>query len=163
MVHPPTPAAFTFDYGSMVLVLRSHCHVREVLKLAHRFGLNPRAKNCNAIWDTGATCSVISNLVVQELNLKPIGKTQMFHADGQTTVNVYYIDILLPNKVAFSALRVTEGKLNNTDVLIGMDIISQGDFAITSAQGKTTFSFQLPSTHHTDYVAEFNHNHINNP
>jgi hypothetical protein len=106
---------------------------------------------------------VISNLVVQELNLKPIGKTQMFHADGQTTVNVYYIDILLPNKVAFSALRVTEGKLNNTDVLIGMDIISQGDFAITSAQGKTTFSFQLPSTHHTDYVAEFNHNHINNP
>jgi preprotein translocase subunit SecA len=53
-------------------------------------------------------------------------------------------------------LYVTEGILSGTDVLIGMDIISKGDFSITASQQKTKFSFQIPSTHDTDYVKEYN-------
>ena len=45
---------------------------------------------------------------------------------------------------------VTE-MLIDVDVLIGMDIISKGDFSITASQGKTKFSFQIPSTHDIDY------------
>jgi hypothetical protein len=36
-------------------------------------------------------------------------------------------------------------EIPGTDVLIGMDIISMGDFAITNARGKTIFSFVIPS------------------
>jgi len=50
----------------------------------------------------------------------------------------------------------TEGILTATDVLIGMDIISRGDFTITAPENKTKLSFQIPSTHNTDYVKEFN-------
>ena len=37
-----------------------------------------------------------------------------------------------------------------------MDIISQGDFTICFKNGKTKFSFQLPSTHDFDLVKEYN-------
>ena len=56
--------------------------------------------------------------------------------------------------VACSFLQVTEGDITGTDVLIGMDIISQGDFAITASQGETKFTFQIPSTHDIDFVKE---------
>jgi len=38
-----------------------------------------------------------------------------------------------------------EGHILGSDVLIGMDVITQGDFAITNKDGMTTFSFRTPS------------------
>jgi hypothetical protein len=70
------------------------------------------------------------------------------------TYNTYMIDIHLVNGISFPSLHVTEGKFTDTDVLIGMDIISQGDFAITAPEGKTKFSFQVPSTHDIDFINE---------
>lgn len=37
------------------------------------------------------------------------------------------------------------------DVLIGMDIISNGDFAISNYEGRTQFSFRIPSQEHIEY------------
>jgi len=51
-------------------------------------------------------------------------------------------------------LRVSENDLNDTDVLIGMDVISRGDFAVSIHKGNGRFSFQIPHTHNIDYVAE---------
>lgn len=42
------------------------------------------------------------------------------------------------------------------DVLIGMDVISKGDFAISNYNGKTQFSFRIPSQNDVDYKAEAN-------
>ena len=44
------------------------------------------------------------------------------------------------------------------DILIGMDIISKGDFAISNYNGKTQFSFRLPSQQDVDYKSEYNNN-----
>ena len=41
-----------------------------------------------------------------------------------------------------------------SDVLIGMDIISRGDFAITHPGGRTKFSFRVPSQADIDFVEE---------
>ena len=41
-------------------------------------------------------------------------------------------------------------------VLIGMDIITAGDFAVSNYNGTTMFSFRIPSQKKTDYVAETN-------
>jgi len=59
---------------------------------------------------------------------------------------------MLPNNVGIPFLQVTESVLLGFDMLIGMDIISQGDFSISCPGGETVFSFQLPSTHEVDYV-----------
>ena len=42
------------------------------------------------------------------------------------------------------------------DVVIGMDIITRGDFAVTNLDGKTTFSFRIPSLADIDFVQDDN-------
>jgi hypothetical protein len=43
-------------------------------------------------------------------------------------------------------VRVTEATITgDADVLIGMDIIQNGDLTLTNANNKTVFSFQIPS------------------
>ena len=110
----------------------------------------------NALWDTGATNSVITKNVVDALGLKAMGAITAYHANGEYSAETYMVNILLPNEVFVPALKVTEGKLNECDVLIGMDIISQGDFSVCHNGGHTVFTFQLPSTHCWDYVEEVN-------
>jgi len=68
---------------------------------------------------------------------------------------VYLVNIMLPNKVGIANLRVTRGNIGgDADVLIGMDIIGIGDFAITNKDGKTVFSFRAPSCDTIDFLTE---------
>ena len=109
-----------------------------------------------AIWDTGATNTVITERVVKDCGLKPIGMTKIYHVGGETTdTNVHFINIRLPNNVEVYNLRVTEGILQGqADVLIGMDIITKGDFAVTNFKGRTVFSFRSPSTERIDFTKQ---------
>lgn len=156
MIDSNTPKAFTIKYKTVVSVLMTECGICEAYNPHTNKRSHPNFKKFKAIWDTGATNSVISTNVVKSLNLKPTGKTDICHANGKSTVNTYSVNILLPNEVGFSSMRVTEGQLSDIDVLIGMDIISVGDFSVTALHGETKFSFQIPSTHDTDYVEEYN-------
>jgi len=106
---------------------------------------HPKSIQYNALWDTGATNTVITKKVATELNLTPRGKITSFHADGQTDVETYYINIMLPNNVGFQYLRVSEGKLKDFDVLIGMDIIAMGEFTLRHENLKHVFEFKLPA------------------
>lgn len=108
----------------------------------------------HAIWDTGAMASVISTEVVNDLNLSPVSKCMTYHAQGQSLVNVYMVDMILPNKILVRDIQVTEGHLNGFGMLIGMDIINLGDFALTHKNSGTVFSFQIPSTHEYDFVKQ---------
>lgn len=110
-------------------------------------------KTYKAIWDTGATNSVITSRVANECGLKPIGATKVNTANGEAVSNVYLAAIFLPSRVRFPQVRVTEGSIGGgMDVLIGMDIISMGDFAVTNKDGKTNFSFRTPSVECIDFV-----------
>lgn len=111
-------------------------------------------KQYKSIWDTGATASVITEKVVNELGLQPISMTQVHHVHGQALAEVYLINIGLPNNVAFAGIRVTKGILSDVDALIGMDIIAQGDFAVSNFNGKTVFSFRMPSTECIDFTGK---------
>lgn len=111
-------------------------------------------KQFNAIWDTGATQSVITAKVANDLNLKPTGKTIVQHADGHSTVNTYKVNLYLPNQVAFLFITVSEGKLGgDVEILVGMDIIAAGDFAVTNFGGKTVFTYRYPSQERIDFVS----------
>lgn len=110
-------------------------------------------KRYNAIWDTGATGSVITKKVVQELDLKPIGIVEVHTASDTKIANVYLVNIWLPNKLLVYNLRVVEGKIvGRYEVLIGMDIISKGDFAVTNYNFRTVFTFRFPSVGCIDFV-----------
>jgi predicted aspartyl protease len=120
-------------------------------------------KKCQGIWDTGATGTVISQSIVDALNLKPIGITFVNTASEQhVPTPEYLVDIhLYDGKVCIQDVRVTLGCLSGgADCLIGMDIITLGDFSITNVNG-TVFSFRIPSVKEIDYVNEVYHNSPN--
>jgi len=57
------------------------------------------------------------------------------------------LSIRLPNNYYIYKHRVIVADLSSigSDLLIGMDIISMGDFAICNKDNKTSFSFVVPS------------------
>ena len=114
--------------------------------------LHPEFTPFKAIWDTGAMRSSISTAVVEKLGISPLGFARVFHADGESMQQVYVVNVLLPNNMEVKTVTVTEAKMTDIDVLIGMDIISICDFALTSSGGKTKFSFQIPSSVDIDFT-----------
>lgn len=118
-------------------------------------GINDQAL---AQWDTGATNTCISEEIAKRYNLKPFSFAQSKTPSGTLTAPMYLIDIVLNNEVIFQNWTVMGSKIGaqGIDILIGMDIISKGDFAISNYDGKTQFSFRLPSQQDVDYKEEFN-------
>lgn len=147
------PRCFTqeFDPITRRIITSSHiCHAYNPGdKLPH-----PALHNIQALWDTGASVTTISASLASSLGLVPIGFENVAHAQGTGIAKVYKINVILPNGIEFCSLKVLEGNLSGFDVLIGMDIIENGDFAITHSDGKTTFSFQIPSVRKIDFEKE---------
>ncbi|MEN1995349.1 retroviral-like aspartic protease family protein [Stenotrophomonas bentonitica] len=112
----------------------------------------------NAIWDTGATGSVITQHAAAAMGISPSGMTVVHGVNGQHNSPTYLVNIMLPGGVMFSGLQVTEGVLGgHYNVLIGMDIIGAGDFAVSFCGGKTVMSFRVPPGDiATDYVQQHN-------
>lgn len=106
-----------------------------------------------AQWDTGATGTCISKELANKLKLIPTGLVNVHTPSGIGTMNKYMINLVLNNEVRFVNLSVMDSEIGKQgiNVLIGMDIISNGDFAVSNYDGKTYFSFWLPSQEHVEY------------
>lgn len=148
--------SFTTKYPGRVNQLITHCKICKSFDPATHKGPEPELKTFTALWDTGATGTVITKRVAQELGILPSGQTLVHHANGSDIVNTYIVNVMLPNEVGIPVIEVTEGDLNGFDVLIGMNIIQHGDFSISCKNGNTIFTFQLPSTRELDFVKEYN-------
>lgn len=112
-----------------------------------------RSSRFSSIWDTGATISMVSRRVVEELGLQTEGKISVGHAGGEARgVPIYHVDLLLYNNAPIVGVRVGLIEVRDIDVLIGMDIINRGDFAVSNRDGATTFSFRIPSVEEFDFV-----------
>ena len=107
-----------------------------------------------ALWDTGATSSVISSDLASRLSLPVSGRVMAAHAGGTSRVNVHEVNIYLPNGEKIEGLKVIEAtaRLQDFDVIIGMDIITRGDLALTNKDGKSCFSFRIPSQAKIDFT-----------
>lgn len=126
-----------------------------------------------ALWDTGATMSGITKELARELGLEPFSMTSISTAGGLVSdVPVYRINFILSsntnaefpagvvfeieNDVKFFNVHITELPDNiGFDFLVGMDIITQGDFSITNKDRNSCISFRIPPDplFHIDYVA----------
>lgn len=107
------------------------------------FGKNTSVE-VNALWDTGASNTCISNKVATELNLIVYGNLAMNTANGETFANVYTVDLLIENKLPLKNNVVFSANLNNQDIdmLIGMDIIQLGNMQLINENNKTHFIFE---------------------
>lgn len=141
--------SFTTTYNNgLSNVLKNKVKIRDTLIP----NLAEGPKEWVALWDTGATNSVITNKVVSSLGLKPVSLGKAYTPQGEYTAYKYYIDLTLPNGVTINKLIVMEGTPFGCDILIGMDVIGRGDFAVSNHQGITSFSFRMPSLSKIDFV-----------
>lgn len=112
------------------------------------------------LWDTGATNSVITKSTAQKLGLKVVTRATVRGVHGEREVNVYYVRITLNNNNIAVNTQVTECDELSADhsvgMLIGMNIITLGDFCITNYEGRTVMSFVVPSQKKIDFVEEIN-------
>ena len=143
----------TLQFNGRVLEIATEAKISKAYDATRMVGIpHPPYEPCKAVWDTGAMSTVITPQLADKLGLKSLGLVKMQHANGVSLVNTYMINLLLPNKMEVHSLYVMEGAMTDTDMLIGMDIITLCDFAITNKDGKTTFSFDIPSSRVTDYM-----------
>ena len=104
----------------------------------------------NAAWDTGAQKTIITPYLEEILNLQPIYQVFINGVHGRNQSNIVLVDVEFPNGATFKNLEAAVCPFNNDPnsdlhMLIGMDIISQGDFVLSNGGGYTLFSFASPS------------------
>lgn len=145
-----TPLSIFVDYGY---------HAREIVTAA-KIGpscigreFSPYPKEFVAVWDTGAVSTAIAQSLVTKLSLRQIGWKTIEGVTGNAMCNTYLIALSLPGGVFVSELEVADCKGNiGCDILIGMDVIGMGDFAVCNKNNKTTFSFRVPSLDVIDFT-----------
>ncbi|MDR2579009.1 MAG: retroviral-like aspartic protease family protein [Chitinispirillales bacterium] len=94
------------------------------------------------MWDTGATASLISDKIATELQLKDVGFTQIRHVAGTATFPIYTAAVDIRNGIKISEHRLISFPGADTfDMIIGMDIITLGNFCIENRNGDSIFSF----------------------
>ena len=98
-----------------------------------------------AAWDTGAQFTFISPRVVEALGLKTCGRAEYMGIGGDQVSDTYLVHIGLSNGLLMHNINVYCADIDDYDLLIGMDIITQTDFLITNKDNKTTFQFRTPS------------------
>ncbi len=117
------------------------------------------------IWDTGASITTFDLSLVKRLGLKPIDQVDVQTAKGLRKAGVYYANVYLrtgkQSGVAFGAIRVIDGEIldgsgGDGKVLIGLDIISSGDFAVSNYQNRPLFTFRMPSRQQIDFTQQGN-------
>lgn len=148
--------AFVVLYSGISSIVNTEVLIFEPFSEESEEATSKRVK-INATWDTGATNTCVRQSVIDGLGLIPSGVTNIQTAGGTTSTNSYLVNVVLPNHVGIKGVMVSGlPELANTDCLIGMDIISRGDFSITNLHGQTCLSFRIPSIERVDYVYEYN-------
>lgn len=100
------PTAFTVREEKIRLnKLITRCGICKVYDPV-RGGEHPPVKTFQALWDTGATNSVITKVVVDKLGLSPIGMGRVYTPQGEAITNMYLVNLLLPNNIGIPSLTV---------------------------------------------------------
>lgn len=105
-------------------------------------------------WDCGATYSSISKELVKKLGLNPCGIEMTTSTTSSELSNVYELILILHNEIGIPMKVGVASNIHDTgiDMLIGMNVIALGDFAISTYNGTTCFSFRYPSKGLIDFT-----------
>lgn len=154
----PNFHAFTAKYDGICARIITEVKVCQAFDPNKPPPLSPPHVKTLALWDTGATRSVITKATANALGLVPIGAATVNHAGGSSQASTYLTNFILPNKVGMAGVLVTEcpNIAGDFGAIIGMDIITQGDLSITNVNSQTWMTFRTPSIQTIDYVVEAN-------
>jgi len=153
-VTPQTACHTLFvDYGYRAREIATPCKIGMSCPGNRQF--TPYPRELRAIWDTGATETTITEDLAQKLGLCAINKVMVGGVTGSALCNTYLIALALPNGILIPEIEVADCMGNiGCDILIGMDVIGMGDFAVCNFGGNTTFTFRVPSVSVVDFTRD---------
>lgn len=122
--------------------------------------LGPPRLPVTAIWDTGASHTSFTRTLIKKLQLIRTGDGFYHTSKGKRKTTYYGANIYLSHKLQFPVWEVMEANIRGGDVLLGMDIIGKGDFAISNYPGEPIFSFRYPSQ---DKISFAGNSNVNRP
>jgi hypothetical protein len=104
-----------------------------------------------ALWDTGANASVITPYLANAMQLRIIDQDVVRGVTGSSLVDVTTVTMEIPGQGTYYDLRVLVCPFNadpesDVQMLIGMDIISGGDFVLSNGGDNTLFTFAFPAS-----------------
>jgi predicted aspartyl protease len=118
--------------------------------------------NCNseykthkllALVDTGAEISAINKCLACKLGMIKIDSGKGLGSAGTYSIGIYNIDVILEDTKIFRDVKISEIYEGlSCDFIIGMDILKQGDVAITNMDREMVFSFRIP---HNEKIIHF--------
>ena len=104
-----------------------------------------RVKIARTLWDTGASCSLVSERIAKLLNLEPIGKTGVTGYNSNIDVkDTYLIHAGLPTGDIVTNIMAMACESEEYDAIFGMDIISFPNSLISATS--TDKSIQSPAS-----------------
>ena len=99
-----------------------------------------------ALWDTGATTSSISKEVIAALNLTPDGQMGIRSSNSESIQDTYTVGVAFwDSLVAITDVQVNDAvpRSERFQVVIGMDIIKQGNLFYGKVDDKYLFTFDI--------------------
>ena len=98
-----------------------------------------------AMWDTRATITAISHATAQQYNAAPNETGTSISATDRLDTDIYQATVELPGGIVFRDIDVWHISLSYLDVeiVIGMDIISQGKLVVETVNDVPMFSFSI--------------------
>lgn len=144
----------TFPGGAEALI--TNCIVMPATDFSKGEKVTSYYPTDNAVWDTGADTTIIRKSVAEALGLIPLVKSAISGIGGVVSSNVYSIHLGLPSGEAVLELEAMElpDEQMEYDVIIGMDVIRECDFAITNKDANTKFTYDRPSKRDLDFTKE---------
>ena len=109
-----------------------------------------------AIINTAVVQSRIAKHIVARLGLEPLDQVPGIGKTGLEEDPRFQVDLYLPNQIRFTPMIMGsyDSLTQPFDCIIGMDILRFGDLSLSHVDGRTMFSFRVPSIAGVDYVKE---------
>jgi hypothetical protein len=122
---------------------------KRIVTPAHLYSVSsvvPKDTVTNALWDTGAMISVVSPRIKNELGLVRIDSVPMIGVSGKSeNVDRVLVTVELPCGILKRNIVAAVSEFQpDIGIILGMDIITLGDFSLLNGQGRTVFSFTTP-------------------
>lgn len=98
-----------------------------------------------AVWDTGAMITIAAHCMAREFPVDPVETGTSISATNRSDSDIYLATLELPGGIVFENIEIWDVDLevHNADIVIGMDIISQGRLVVEAVNGIPMFSFEI--------------------
>lgn len=109
-----------------------------------------RSKPFKCLWDTGASLSLVSPGVAESLRLHVVDESVRvrsgFGVSAEVSMRVAFLHVVLGAIPLELKVGVVESPCSDDDidVVLGLDLIARGSFAISYERGQLLFSFCYP-------------------